>query len=40
MNIIGQVVSTASAEVTRAPQNRWLDQDDRAGNNEEEEDTP
>lgn len=28
MNIIGQVVSTASASVSRAPQNLWLDEAD------------
>jgi hypothetical protein len=37
MNIIGQIVSEASASVVRAPQNLWLDKADKVEAEENKE---
>jgi hypothetical protein len=37
MNIIGQIVSEASASVVRAPQNLWLDKTDKVEAEEKKE---
>jgi hypothetical protein len=37
MNIIGQIVSEASATVVRAPQNLWLDEADKVEAKENKE---